>query len=247
MSRLERVIFVAGAGHSGSTLIGCALGACPDNSVFHAGECYAFFEPGTLHGNTDGKPLWRDINPDVVVPYREIASATGARIIVDFSKRLPWLRHQAEACRDVSLSVVISYRPFERIVASSLKRGRPHGRAAGEVIRYYRNMIAAIDDLRPVHAITADVQQFCTDPARELRRLCSALSLPYFVGKERYWEFPSHHLFGASVQRKQFDGRRLGGYNIPPASDAPEARQLLSKHRNHAEIESKIQALVLDS
>jgi hypothetical protein len=40
-----------------------------------------------------------------------------------------------------------------------------------------------------------------------LERICKSLEVPYFPGKERFWEGESHHLFGASSVRIHFAAR----------------------------------------
>ena len=45
------------------------------------------------------------------------------------------------------------------------------------------------------------------NPKGTLEKICLVLNMPYFDGKERFWEKPHHYLFGSGGILKQFDTR----------------------------------------
>ncbi|MFW6046298.1 MAG: hypothetical protein ACOCP4_00645 [Candidatus Woesearchaeota archaeon] len=53
---MDKIIFIMGADHSGSTMVGCILGANKNPlKYFHTGELYAFFDPNKkIFGKTRG-------------------------------------------------------------------------------------------------------------------------------------------------------------------------------------------------
>ena len=94
---LERVGFIGGAGHSGSTLLGLMLGAHP--RVFYAGEAKKslFLGDATkplkkrvckLCGETC--PVWSRVRPGGDL-YAELAAMTGRPIVIDSTKSLEWI------------------------------------------------------------------------------------------------------------------------------------------------------------
>src|SRR5262245_25849000 len=93
-SRLEKVCFVGGAGHSGSTLLGLVLGAHP--SVFYAGEANksrflgdASIKQRKRTCKTCGETcrIWSAIDPKAPL-YEALAERSGRPIVADSTKSI---------------------------------------------------------------------------------------------------------------------------------------------------------------
>jgi hypothetical protein len=101
-------------------------------------------------------------------------------------------------------------------------------------ISYYRNLVETLTDCRFRKAVAVDADEFCRDPVGQLAFVCAAIDVPYFPGKESYWNFKNFHLFGSRIQRQQIRGAIPGGYNDPIPEDDPqlaEARRLNAERR----------------
>lgn len=229
--QIERVIFIAGADHSGSTMLGCALGADEDPfRHLHVGELYALFNPGNRRVRVPYRPwfwrrLKRQIDPVLGArsAYQEIVALTGAQAIVDSSKNLAWLKDQSALLeeRGIPLDIVIAMRPNAALIHSALRRDQPEAQAVRSVL-YYRRLVDTLRDHPFRKAVTVDCDAFCRDPSAQLRSLCAAIDVPYFPGKELYWNYKHYHLFGASIQRQQIIGAIPGGYREPIGEKDPQ-------------------------
>ena len=118
------------------------------------------------------------------------------KFIVDSSKQPFWinaqigyLQQQGIAYRDI----LIWKTPFE-FAHSKKKRGEfdEWERSWVNTHRIFFSLIAPIQ--------TVKYNEFVADPA-VLARLCGVIGIPYFAGKERYWE-KQHHVLGGSNTAK---------------------------------------------
>ncbi|MGH2733260.1 MAG: sulfotransferase [Actinomycetota bacterium] len=125
-----RVVFIGGAGHSGSTLLGLMLGAHPD--VFFAGET----DKVRHLGNPSSPPhkracrlcgpgclVWDDLQEtngrDI---YDALSEHTGRPIVVDSSKNLSWIKRRIAALEEeVPLHLIICSRDGRAVVNSFLR------------------------------------------------------------------------------------------------------------------------------
>ena len=103
-ARAPDVLWIAGAGHSGSTLLGLMLGS--HSRAFYAGEAK---KASFLHDETKPMrkrtcklcgtacPVWGDF-PQVPMSslYETLAAKTRASLIVDSTKGLDWLHARIE-------------------------------------------------------------------------------------------------------------------------------------------------------
>jgi hypothetical protein len=238
------VIYVCGVAHSGSTLVGCVLGA---NALgpyvyFHVGECHAFFDRTHRNFGTPraasrrriyhvGGNFWERVDPAVGPEgaYAEIFEKSGAEVLIDSSKQLDWGAVQADVCRRLGFEFVaiVTMRSFVHLVHSAMKRGASK-ESAIDALRYYIRLTEFLRQARPRKVVGVDTQIFCTSPAKYLMRLCRIVEIPFFEGKELYWIYPHMHLYGSRIQRQHASGR--GGYQvsaIPNDFDVPDVQRAL--------------------
>ncbi len=228
------VIFIAGANHSGSTLAGCILGAHPTPfQYFHVGEIHAFFRRTRRHylffrrtmksfgnpkaaRNVEGGDIWDIINPNVGYQnaYREIFEKSGAEVIIDSSKKPHHLQTAVNACKRHRwpLHVVITFRPFAKIWESDFKRSNMKLSIIKNIGNYI--FIRKIIDNSDCSCTIINIDHLILNPSVMTKDLCKSINMPYFEGKEQYWNYPGCHLYGSRTQRTHMKNPEIAGYDV---------------------------------
>ena len=218
----KRVIFIAGASHSGSTLLGCILGSHPDNpfQYFHVGEVHAFFSSthekyGKPYGAIQaGGTIWNDIDYSLGPSgaYAELFRASGTDVLIDSSKNIKWLHSQYLICRQKGwdFQIVVSYRPFGGIWSSSEKRKDSVNKNISNLM-YYHHLLSEIKKIG-IDIDVLDLRLLVEEPSIMTQLLCAKTNILYFPGKEYYWNFMHFHLFGAAAQRKDLKDPSVARY-----------------------------------
>lgn len=188
--RNRTVCLIAGAGHSGSTLLGLALGAHPD--VFYAGEA----RKSTFFGN-ENKPLrkrmckvcgpecrvWKDleVGGDVDL-YEALSRRTGRSVVVDSTKSLDWLEAQTAtvAARGARLVLVFLGRDGRAVVSSGLRK-YPAKSVREHAEKWVAQMegTAAFASHFPGEVVHVRYEELATRPEATLRRIAEALAIPF--------------------------------------------------------------------
>lgn len=208
----RKVVFIAGANWSGSTLVGCILGASRHAfEPFHVGEAHSFFRPdkpnyGRPRGVSRVTKFWDSVDHTVGPEnaYLEIARKSDTRVIVDSSKAIPWLATQMEVCRDIGAEFIllVTFRPFEAFFRSAEKK-RGDAAAALQNLRYYDRFFEELDE--NVEWASVNIENLVRHPERSTKILCDYTGIPYFPGKSKYWKYHLFHLYGSSSQRKRLN------------------------------------------
>ncbi|WP_146164866.1 hypothetical protein [Desulfonatronum sp. SC1] len=220
----EKIIFIAGANHSGSTLLGCILGAHYKSpfKYFHVGEIHAFFDmnkknygnPMLTRNSLYGK-VWNEINHEVGYKdaYKEIFEKAQADIIIDSSKSYRNFTIANQSClnNNYQLHVLISFRPFAKIFQSDLKRNKSEKDIITNLSRYFLIKNKIIDNHYPYTIINSE--DLILAPRNMTIILCEELGIPYFEGKENYWNYNSCHLYGSKTQRLHLKDSNKAGYD----------------------------------
>jgi len=203
---MRTVINVCGQSYSGTTMLDLMLGN--GRACFSCGELYALFRPYRSHhfnpacGCGDRScNHWLEIRRHGPRhAHKNIAKYFGVDVVVDSSKDLCWLIDANRWARKDGFrvfNVAIWKTPIE-FAYSRWKRNIQLTSWPREYTEYYARLFEC--NLPLVGVQYADL---ATDPAGTLRNLCSVVGLPYFSGKERFWEKTHHHLFGSLGVRKQ--------------------------------------------
>ena len=199
----KQVIFVNGTERSGTTFLHMILANDPQG--FACGEVHGLLRPikpnHVQRRCGCGDPncrLWETVRQrgeeQLYATIFEVHPEV--KFIVDSSKQPFWinaqigyLQQQGIAYRDI----LIWKTPFE-FAHSKKKRGEfdEWERAWVNTHRIFFSLIAPIQ--------TVKYNEFVADPA-VLARLCGVIGIPYFAGKERYWE-KQHHVLGGSNTAK---------------------------------------------
>ncbi len=205
---MATLVNVCGTARSGSTMLDLMLGNSPD--AFSCGEVNAWFRPyRTHHFDIDcacGEkpcPIWETLKD---VPEKQfhatVIEALQVNFVIDSSKEICWVIDSQEWAAAHGLTVfnlVLWKEPID-LAYSHWKRGRGLMSWRQEFVGYY----SKIFQLRlPFWAIK--YEELVADPPAKLRQICAALNMPYFEGKEAFWNKQYHHLFGSLGIRRQVE------------------------------------------
>lgn len=116
-------------------------------------------------------------------------------------KTLPWLIDNNTWARQNNITVhnVLLFKEPISFFYSFWKRGVPIQKAKkNEFFKYYKRFLQT-----GLPFIVLGYNRLVEEPAATQEKLCGLLNIPYFPGKERFWEKQHHHLFGSIGTRKQ--------------------------------------------
>jgi len=200
------LIMVLGTSRSGSTMLDVMLGNASD--AFSCGEVSAWFRPfRTEHFQIDCLcsqnpcPVWAKVK-DVLEGNFHAAVIKGLNVnyVIDSSKDICWcIDAQRWASRSGMriVNIVIWKDPIE-LAYSYWKRGRKASSWRKSFVSAYGRIIQV-----KLPFLSVRYSKMASDPARSLEKLCNVIGMPYFQGKERFWEKRQHHLFGSDGIRLQ--------------------------------------------
>lgn len=225
---MKKVIFVGGTSFSGSTFFHLML--ANDPTGFACGEIRSLFNPEKPHharpvcgcGDKSCDLWYRVRKHGEERVYQTIFELyPGVEYIVDSSKNVFWIHSQTERLRKNGIdtaNILIWKTPLE-FASSNKKRKRLEGWDS-QWINYHRLYMTLIRDWRTI--------SYCdlTSQPEMLAMACDHVAIPYFAGKECFWEKEHHSLGGnytakfhlynpqsAQEQLKQtFDANRMNLY-----------------------------------
>jgi hypothetical protein len=221
---MKKVIFVGGTSYSGSTFFDMTLGNDP--AGFSVGEVYALFHPYRPHhieppcGCGDAAcTIWSEILAAGEEKLYETLFALNpeAEFIVDSSKDPFWIARQVERLQRAGIEtrhILIWKTPLE--LAASFKKRDELAAWEKSWVNYYRLYHTLVSGWRSV-PYAAYTQDTAVLPA-----ICAYLDIPYFAGKEAYWEKTHHLLFGNDSARVHLAAEATG-HNGAPAGSSDES------------------------
>ena len=234
-SREKKVIFVGGTSYSGSTLLDMLLANSPGG--FSCGEVYALFYPFRKHHIDPscgcGDPqceIWKGLKQRGPLRLHQSIFEMFPEVdcIVDSSKDPMWIRDRSAdlVSADITVNNVLIWKTPQEFHQSRLKRHQEH-RWESEWINYHQHYFSLIDEW-----ISLPYAELVKSPGT-LETLCKHLQIPWFEGKEAYWEKRHHTLFGNTSAKihlydrtsKQFRQCRqeLSGQDNPGTEDEQES------------------------
>lgn len=202
----KSLINICGAPRSGSTMVDLMIGNDPH--AFSLGEVNAWFRPFRTHhfaivcscGQT-GCP-WEKLKFFKEHEfYKKCFELLDVDTLVDSSKDLPWIIDNNERAKDYDFNVhnVLLFKEPISFFYSFWKRGGSLKKAKQKFfIQYYKRFFQT-----GLPFISLSYDRLVSAPSATLKQLCDLLEIPYFPGKERFWEKDHHHLFGSIGTRKQ--------------------------------------------
>ena len=197
---MKKVIFVGGTEFSGSTFFHMIL--ANDANGLAIGEAHNIMRPSRpyhfqMHCSCGEHPcsLWQELkDAGEQQLYSELFSRfPDVDFIVDSSKNPFWIQDQKAVLHRQGIAfqdIVVWKTPYE-FAQSYHKRGSTESWERSWIV-YHQLYYTLFDAWRTVryHDLTSDHST--------LQSVCNFLGLPYFDGKERYWERSSHHVVGGN-------------------------------------------------
>lgn len=247
---MKKIVFIGGANHSGSTMIGAVLGAWSTPfKYFHAGEISSFFNNNSpKYGqakaalNAPYGSFWKSVN--YTVGYRNAYSELFSllpemEVLIDSSKTSSNLICQLDSsCVDIqSVICLVTFRQFNKIWESDEKREVPPSRRVKN-LQHYQKLLSAIDDYGLPYYVL-DIDKFLLNPRSYTEKICSLLGIPYFDGKEKYWLYPDAHLYGAITQRKHFRNPERAGFLVRSKSVSKDSRSFYPWENDRVLVETE--------
>lgn len=202
----KKLINICGTARSGSTMVDLMVGN--DNRAFSLGEVSAWFRPYRTHhfkiNCTCGHQNcpWNQLKTVKERDFhKRCFEILDVDVLVDSSKSIPWvIDNNLKAMEDhIPVYNVLLYKDPISFFYSFWKRGLSIDRARRrEFIGYYNRFFES-----NLPFISLNYNELVNDPPKTLNNLCQLLEIPYFEGKERFWEKEHHHLFGSRGTRNQ--------------------------------------------
>lgn len=213
---MKKVIFVGGTSYSGSTFFHLTL--ANDPAGFAIGEVRHLFHP-TKPRHFDANwgcgcqdptcDLWSRVKRNGIEHLYETIFDIHPEVefIVDSSKNVYWIKEQSDRLARQGITprhIVMWKTPVEW--ANSLMK-RNHLDQLGGWPLVHRRFLTLFEDWRAIK-----YADYTGDQAANLQAACAYLGIPYFEGKERYWEKIHHYLGGNLTARLHLYSQDSAGY-----------------------------------
>lgn len=205
---MPTLINVCGAARSGSTMLDLMLGNSPD--AFSCGEVNAWFRPyRTHHFEIDcacgEKPcsVWERLKDAPEKQFHAtVAQALQVNFVIDSSKEICWVVDSQEwaAANGLALFNLVLWKEPLELAYSHWKRKQGLLSWRREFVGYYGKIFQL-----GLPFWTINYHELVADPSGKLQEICAALNMPYFTGKEQFWNKQHHHLFGSLGIRRQVE------------------------------------------
>lgn len=204
MSQTKKVILVGGTAYSGSTFFHMMLAHDPHG--FATGEVRSFLEPRKSNHQhlsctcpNDPCSFWETVKTREGENWFDIAFEyePDTKLVVASSKSPIWIAQQNEllAKRGIDCHNVLIWKtPTE--FAQSMKRRKEFEYWERSWINYYRLYAALVPNWRAVK-----YEHLVKQGDSLLETICRYVEIPFFEGKENYWQRDYHVLSGNSSAR----------------------------------------------
>jgi hypothetical protein len=200
------LINIYGTARSGSTLLDLILGNSPD--AFSCGEVSAWFRPYRKHHfkidcvcGKDPCPVWEKIKDGPESQFHaKVIRELRVRFVIDSSKDLCWIidaQRWAAANKIRTVNLLLWKDPID-LAYSHWKRGQELRIWRHNFVRCYGRILKI-----GLPFVAVNYRDLVDTTQSKVLDICSAIGMPYFEGKERFWEKKHHHLFGSLGVRRQ--------------------------------------------
>lgn len=200
----KKVVFVTGAGHSGTTLLGMMLGTGED--ILYAGEVFncQFLNDETRPLKKRSCracgiqcPIWKGLHTGDNV-YETLSKRSGRPTIIDSSKiPIGWVEREAVRLSGILRALVFLVRDPRAVVAANLRK-HPD-RSVGMLAEEWAHQIRRCEDLVarfPGPVVYARYEELVTKPGQTLRTICDGFGIPFEAAMLEPWDADHHPLRG---------------------------------------------------
>ena len=235
----KKVIFVAGAQYSGTTLLDAIL--ANDDHGFSCGEVKTYFYPYRPHHYepdcgcaTPDCDIWPQIKK---LGEKNVHASIFNRFpdvdfIVDSSKEILWIASQIKNLRKQNIETqnILIWKTPDEIAHSFNKRGRIDDWEKNWA-NYYRLYFTLIEQWASVKYADFVKSEDC------LKTICNYLDIPFFPEKKEYWNRQHHTLFGNTSTKIHMYG------NDEKALEKAQSELLNHADASEDKIEEKLQSI----
>lgn len=262
----KKVIFVGGTSYSGSTFFHLTLANDPKG--FGIGEVKHLFRPTKERFTRPtwvcgcGDPnctLWTRVKDNGEAHLYETIFEIHPEVdfIVDASKNVVWIDDQTNnlSRQGIEVGNVVIWKTLLEYAHSLQKRNRLDAKDGAELAnwaRYHRNFYSFVADFRAVK-----YADYAHDQTTVLEATCDYFGIPYFEGKERYWEKTHHalggnlssriHLYSKESEKYQDVVRRSQGRRNDLGADDKNYRQVYYENPDQGALQASIAGLRRES
>ncbi len=220
MRRNDRVIFVGGAGHSGTTLLGLVLGA--HQRVFYAGEANKSVHLGdegtkarkrTCKVCGESCRVWSGLETRLseVDLYEALSERTGRSVIADSTKSIAWIDEGSARLSKAGVAVDLVFlgRDGRAVLASSLRK-RPETSASEHAARWVEQIEAteALAARFPGKVTRMRYESLATAPDEAIDALAASLGLVPTAAMRDPWSSEQHPIGGNAGTQSLLEGAR---------------------------------------
>ena len=205
------LVNVCGVGRSGTTMVDLILGNGAD--AFSCGEVYAWFRPYRTHHfrircscGKDPCPIWEKIKDGPEENFHlDAFSKLNLKYLIDSSKEICWVIDANKWCQSSGIRVhnLLLWKDPISLAYSFWKRGHGPSFWRERFVEYYEQFFSV-----GLSYLAMNFNEFIANPRKKLTDVCAALGMPYFAGKEEFWQGEYHHLFGSLGTRRQVESRK---------------------------------------
>jgi len=219
-----------------------------DERNFSCGEVYALFRPWRTHHFTPscscGNPnceIWPNIKKEKeCYVHKSISDLMNSKWVIDSSKSLPWVIDNNIWADKHGMKVVnlLTWKYPIELCYSHWKRDRGVDFWRKRFVPYYSRFIAS-----GLPFISVYVGDLISNTPMKLKQICEAIGMPYFKGKEKFWEKEHHYLFGSNNVRYQYISKNIHvkkGYSQDFKKIKNKIRLKISKDKEVIDIVQKL-------
>lgn len=205
----KKVVFICGAGHSGSTLLGLILGSHSD--CFYCGEAknssFMDDEKRPIAKRTCkicglDCPVWGNLTlSDRSQLYEQVSIKTQKEIIIDSTKESSWIEAQLEKIENTQWQPFLIFLQRDgRAVINSWLRKRPEKDAKEQVISWIEKIQSAkqIFNKFADKKIKIRYEELATKPEAQIQKICNLLEINYQPEMLKFYEH-EHHPLGGNI------------------------------------------------
>ena len=231
-----KLIRIGGTAYSGSTMLGLVLGN--EDNGFYCGEVNGLYRPYREHHFQPecgcGDPactIWKRayLNTHDGQWLEALHHEVGKDFYIDSTKNYDWMySERGNDCYD--FRHIVLWKTPELYAASRFRRGKLKNWKE-DYFNYYSRYFQLVGQ-----SIAVNFSEFTRNTGEVLAQLCRMLEIPYFDGKEEYWNKTQHSLFGndsAMIHTAREGGARSREL-IERLSEksARDDQQMSSQHRS---------------
>ncbi len=206
--RNEKVCFICGAPHSGSTLLGLILGS--HSHCFYAGETnkIKFLHLENAHKDTTCKicgkdcPIWRDFYIDDIKDlYKQLSLRTQKPIIIDSTKNISWLEKQIINLKKklVRSYLIYLFRDGRGVINSRLRKYKTSdpSQVIDDWIIHIKKTNQIFENFQG-EKMKIQYKNFALNPKKTVKSLTNLLNIEFEPSMLKFYQY-EHHPLGGNI------------------------------------------------